>query len=114
MRNGVATGYNPTDYFRAGAVRSIVSIDPASLKTRRQGSVMLRGQSLWDSGSLTAMFSPKLAKASRRRRRFNPDFGATNHRRPLARRVSQKIGGRFTPQVILLRKAGCRRNSAST
>ena len=29
-RNGVALGYNPTDYFRAGALRSTVSIDPAS------------------------------------------------------------------------------------
>jgi hypothetical protein len=30
--NGVALGYNPTDYFRANAVRSVISIDPASLR----------------------------------------------------------------------------------
>ncbi len=46
VRNGVATGYNPTDYFRVGAVRSVVSISPASLKENRQGSVMVRGQRL--------------------------------------------------------------------
>ena len=44
VRNGVALGYNPTDYFRAGAVRAAVSVSPASLKENRQGSVMLRGQ----------------------------------------------------------------------
>src|SRR5262249_52874404 len=31
-RYGAATGYNPTDYFRANAIRSIISIDPASLR----------------------------------------------------------------------------------
>ncbi|MCX7220594.1 MAG: hypothetical protein NTY70_17185, partial [Burkholderiales bacterium] len=51
---GAASGYNPSDYFRDYAVRSAVSVDPSSLKKNRMGSVMLRGQQLWDSGSLTA------------------------------------------------------------
>ena len=60
-RYGVGFGYNPTDYFRANATRSIISIDPESLRQNRQGSVMLRGQALWASGSLTALYSPQLA-----------------------------------------------------
>ena len=60
VRNGVAFGYNPTDYFRSGANRSIVAIDPTSLKKNRQGSVLLRGQTLWNGGSLTALMSPRM------------------------------------------------------
>src|SRR5471030_1792622 len=61
VRNGVALGYNPTDYFSSGALRSIVSLDPASLRENRLGSAMLRGQTLWTGGSLTSLYSPKLA-----------------------------------------------------
>lgn len=57
VRNGVALGYNPTDWFRRGAVRSVVSIDPASLKQNREGADMLRAQKLWSGGSVTALYA---------------------------------------------------------
>jgi len=78
-RYGVALGYNPTDYFRANAIRSIISIDPASLRENRLGSVMIRGQTLWTAGSFTALYSPKLADRPNESA-FSPDFGATNVR----------------------------------
>ncbi|HEX9173420.1 MAG TPA: hypothetical protein VF861_12225 [Telluria sp.] len=99
-RYGVALGYNPTDYFRTGANRSIVAIDPASLKTRRQGSVMLRGQRVWDDGSLTALFSPKLASEPAEGA-FDLDFGATNYDNRWLVAYSQRVGGGFTPQLLL-------------
>lgn len=105
-RYGVALGYNPTDYFRTGANRSIVSIDPVSLKTRRQGSVMLREQRVWDSGSLTALVSPKLASEPHDGA-FDLDVGATNYDNRLLVAYSQRVGGSFTPQV-LLSKEGAR------
>ncbi|HEU4374220.1 MAG TPA: hypothetical protein VFS02_12060 [Telluria sp.] len=98
-RYGVAVGYNPTDYFRTGANRSIVSIDPVSLKTRRQGSVMLRAQRLWDSGSLTALVSPKLASEPHDGA-FDLDVGATNYANRMLIAYSQRVGS-FTPQVLL-------------
>jgi hypothetical protein len=98
-RYGVALGYNPTDYFRIGANRSIVAIDPVSLKTRRQGSVMLRGQRLWDSGSLTALFSPKLNREPHEGA-FDLDFNATNSENRWLVAFSQKAGN-FNPQVLL-------------
>jgi hypothetical protein len=75
---GMALGYNPTDVFRAGAVRSVVSLDPESIKKNRLGSVMLRVQHFWPQSSLTALVSPKLA-AARNAASFSPDVGATNH-----------------------------------
>lgn len=102
-RNGVAAGYNPTDYFRAGALRSIVSIDPASLRENRQGSVMLRGQRLWQGGSLTALYSPGL-KRRPNADGFSLDPGATNPRSRWLFALSQKIGG-VSPQWLLYREA---------
>lgn len=99
-RYGVASGYNPTDYFRAGANRSIVAIDPASLKKNRQGSVMLRGQTLWNGGALTAMLSPHLAD-QHTDAAVSLDLGATNRQDRWLLAVSQKMGEGINPQWLL-------------
>jgi hypothetical protein len=67
-RQGVAFGYNPTDFFRSDAIRSVVSIDPNSLRDNRLGTVMLRGQQLWDSGALSVVYAPRLTDHATRRR----------------------------------------------
>lgn len=103
VRNGVAIGYNPTDYFRAGANRSVISADPGSMKKNRQGSVMLRGQSLWDGGSLTALYSPKLASQPNAAG-WNPDVGATNNRDRWLLALSRKLSGNLNPQWLLYKE----------
>ena len=105
VRNGAAYGYNPTDYFRAGAVRSIVSTDPSSLRENRLGSVMLRGQTLWTDGSLTALYSPKLANEPSNGE-FNVDLGATNGADRWLLAASQKLSDRLNPQWMLYGEAG--------
>lgn len=103
VRNGVATGYNPTDYFRAGANRSVISADPGSMKKNRQGSVMLRGQSLWDQGSLTALYSPKLASQPHSTA-WNPNIGATNRRDRWLFAFSRKLSDNLDPQWLLYKE----------
>lgn len=105
VRQGVAAGYNPTDYFRAGAVRSVVSVDPSSLRENRLGSVMVRGQRLWSSGSLTALFSPGLADQPESGA-FRPDLGATNARNRWLLVLSQRLTAGFSPQVLFYGGAG--------
>ncbi|MBI1771328.1 MAG: hypothetical protein HYR68_02995 [Burkholderiales bacterium] len=100
LRNGVALGYNPTDYFRTSALRSVVSVDPASLKENRQGSIMLRAQKLWNGGSLTALYSPKLAD-ERNSSSFSPDVAATNDQNRWLLALSQQVMDGITPQVLL-------------
>ncbi|MBE0622051.1 MAG: hypothetical protein IH605_15775 [Burkholderiales bacterium] len=100
VRNGVALGYNPTDYFRAGALRSVVSLDPESLRENRLGSAMLRGQALWKSGSLTAIYSPKLADAPSTAP-FSADLGATNRRERWQLALSEKLSAALNPQWLL-------------
>lgn len=103
-RYGVAIGYNPTDYFKAGAVRSIVSIDPASLRENRMGTFMARAQELWDKGSLTALYSPKLVSQPSASA-FSPDLGATNASNRWLLAASQALGGAH-PQWLLSGEEG--------
>lgn len=104
-RYGVGFAYNPTDYFRAGAVRSVVSIDPSSVRENRLGSVMARGQGLWTGGSLTALYSPKLVERPTDDA-FSPDLGATNHGDRWQLVASQAITDTLSPQWIVHGGAG--------
>ena len=106
VREGVALGYNPTDFLRAGALRTVDSLDPNSLRQNRLGTVMLREQTLWDSGSLTTLVAPRLPVepalgSSAGAGPFNPDFGATNSKDRWMLDVSQRIRSDWTPQLLI-------------
>lgn len=60
VRNGVAFGYNPTDFFRARTSVAQSSSDPGALRNNRLGTVMLRGQHVFDGGSFELIYAPKL------------------------------------------------------
>lgn len=77
-RNGPAYGFNPTDYFRDGSSRAVTTADPLTLRENRLGTVMLRGQWLWQGGSATVVLAPKLRDGPSRES-FSVDLGATNH-----------------------------------
>jgi hypothetical protein len=108
---GVATGYNPTDVFRAGSLRSQVSADPNSLKKNRQGAVMLRSRHLSESGALTLLWSPRLcAHPQPSDAPFSLDTGTSNatHRGLLAwsPRLRTTWGERLNVQTLLLAQEG--------
>jgi hypothetical protein len=98
--SGVALGYNPTDFLRDGALRSAVSVDPASVKRNRQGSVMLRAQALWNGGAFTALYAPRLRR-SPADAAFEADAWATNRRDRALLSLSQRLSEDFTPQALL-------------
>ncbi|HEY8708194.1 MAG TPA: hypothetical protein VIM34_09365 [Burkholderiaceae bacterium] len=100
LRHGAALGFNPTDWFKEGALRSIVSPDPAVLRENRQGTVALQGQKLWRTGSLTAAFSPKLADAPNSAT-FALDAGATNPRNRWLLAGSYKVNDKLSPELLL-------------
>jgi hypothetical protein len=103
-RYGVALGYNPTDYFKSGAVRSIVSVDPASLRENRMGTVMARAQAVWEEGSLTGVYAPKLVSQPSSSA-LSPDLGATNGSSRWLVAGSRAIGG-ARPQWLLFGEQG--------
>ena len=100
VREGVGFAYNPTDYFRADAVRAVISIDPGTLRDERMGTLMARSQTLWSSGSLTAIVAPRI-DASPNDSTLNPDFGATNDRSRWLVVASQRLGQDLQPQLSL-------------
>lgn len=103
--SGIAIGYNPTDFFRDNALRSVVSVDPASIKKNRQGSIMLRGQALWDGASLTALYSPGLGTAASEAP-FSLNTGATNPRDRALVIFSKRLSSELSPQWLLYKEQG--------
>jgi len=99
-RQGVAYGYNPTDLFRADAIRTVDSLDPNSLRDNRLGSVMIRGESLWDGGAITASYSPRLAGTASTAP-FAADWGATNSQNRWQVALTERLGAQLSPQWLL-------------
>ncbi len=60
FKNGVAVGFNPTDYFKKNAVSYRISEDPNLLRENRLGVVMARAQGIWEKGSVTLAFAPEI------------------------------------------------------
>lgn len=104
-RYGVALGYNPTDFFRSGAVRSIVSVDPNSLRENRLGTVMLRAQTLLSGGAITAIYAPKIERTPSSAP-FSADFGATNQHSRWLVSGSRQFSENLNPQFLLFGGAG--------
>jgi len=106
QRFGVATGFNPTDFFRSGSVVTS-SPDPVSRRTNRLGSVMVQAQQLWDSGSVSLLLSPRLAA---RREPGDPEaddaLSKTNSINRWLLTGSQQIGATLRPQWLIYREQG--------
>lgn len=98
LRNGPGYGFNPTDYFRDGALRAVTTVDPFALRENRLGTVVARYQRLWAGGGVSLALAPKLADAAANGS-FSLDLGATNRRnRGLATwsaRFSDKLSGQL-------------------
>jgi hypothetical protein len=99
LRYGPAYGYNPTDFFRDGSLRTLTSTNPFAMRENRLGSVMLRAQRLWQGGSMSAVVSPKLADQANPAG-WNVDLGATNHRDRGLVELSTQFSDRVSTQVL--------------
>lgn len=105
--HGVALGYNPTDFFRAGALRSVSTLDPKRLKSDRQGSVLLRGQILGETQSFSALYSPRLSGTAEQASN-EMDSGATNRRHRWLLSWSRRLAPGFSPQMLVYQEQGQR------
>lgn len=64
IRNGVAIGFNPTDFFRGLNADQSPNLDPSEARLNRLGVVALRVGYLWDTGSASLTYSPKITGGS--------------------------------------------------
>ncbi|MDP1898954.1 MAG: hypothetical protein Q8K96_00675 [Rubrivivax sp.] len=105
LREGPGYGYNPTDFFRDNALRTITTVNPFTLRENRLGSVMLRGQQSWSGGSVALVYSPKL-ETRRSNEAFNADLGSTNALNRGLVSLSNRLSDEINTQILLYKEAG--------
>ncbi len=107
-KEGVATGYNPTDFFKRQAVLVRQNADPAALRDTRLGAIMARGQKVWDGGSVTALVSPALTsdKGALDDSVFNPGLDRTNRTTRSLLKGSLRLAEDVIPEVLLFDEDG--------
>lgn len=104
LKNGVALGYNPSDFFKTRTTVDIVSIDPSVAKENRLGVGMVKGQALFERGSVTVAYAPGLRSQSplmvQPPASLDPLFGQTNSTQRLLAGVSCEIFD-LSPQALV-------------
>lgn len=105
LRYGPAYGYNPTDFFRDGSLRTLTSANPFALRENRLGTVMLRGQRLWTDGSLSVAYSPKLASRPSTDG-WSLDLGSTNNRDRVLIALGTQFSQRVNGQLLAYKEDG--------
>lgn len=105
LREGPGYGYNPTDFYRDYALRTITAVNPFTLREIRMGSVMLRAQQLWSDGSLALVFSPRLA-CCRSTKGWSVDLGSTNARDRGSLSLNSRWSEKLNTQLLAYKEDG--------
>lgn len=105
LRYGPGYGYNPTDFFRDGSLRTLTTANPFALRENRLGTVMLRAQRLWTDGSLSVAYSPKLADHPSPDG-WSLDLGSTNNRERGLIALGTQFSQRVNSQVLVYKEQG--------
>ena len=105
LRYGTAYGYNPTDFFRDGTLRTLTTANPFALRDNRLGTVMLRGQQLWSGGSLSVAYSPKL-QSRPNADGWSLDLGSTNNRDRVLVALGTQFSQKINSQLLLYKEKG--------
>ncbi|MDO8450845.1 MAG: hypothetical protein Q7T10_18795 [Rhodoferax sp.] len=105
LRYGPGYGYNPTDFFRDGSLRTLTSANPFAIRENRLGTVMLRGQRLWSGGSLSVAYSPKLEDRPNADG-WSLDLGSTNNRDRALVALSNQFSQSISGQVLAYKEDG--------
>ncbi len=105
LRNGVALGFNPTDFFKTGSAVDQASLDPSVIRQNRLGTALAQAQALFDGGSVALAVAPKLASPARLagddHLGLDPRFDRTNGTDRLLLTASVDLAD-LAPQVLLL------------
>ncbi len=109
LKSGVALGFNPTDYFKTGAVVEPLSADPSVLREDRLGTLMLLAQKVWDGGAVTFALAPKLQRAAAIGAplpSFDPLFDRTNGQTRVLLKASMTLFDDVSPEILVYNEAG--------
>lgn len=104
IRNGVAQGFNPTDFFRALNVDQSPNLDPGEARLNRLGVVAAQVGYLWDSGAASLTYTPEITGGSdwwHDRDVWGLRLNATNPRDRFLLSLTQEFGDGFSPEAFL-------------
>jgi hypothetical protein len=108
VRNGVAFGFNPTDFFRSRTTVAQASVDPGAQRQNRLGVAMVRAERIFEGGTLDFMYAPKMhtpAPIGVIAGPFDPKFDQTNAADRLLASYSFEME-EFSPQVLVYHESG--------
>jgi hypothetical protein len=109
VRNGVALGFNPTDFFKTRTLVDQASLDPSVVRQNRLGTAMARGQSIWDGGAASFVVAPKLYSPAPISTVPQPSLDPLLDRTNAANRVLFNVSfdlSDLNPQVLLYNESG--------
>jgi hypothetical protein len=118
LKDGVAAGFNPTDFFKTRAVVEPLSADPATLREDRLGTAMIEAQDILAHGAVTAAFAPKLDDPQPIYTNTNlpvarPMFDRTNGVDRLLLKGNVDIGADLSPELLYYREGDTSRVGAN-
>jgi hypothetical protein len=105
VKNGVALGFNPTDFFKTRTLVDQASLDPSVLREDRLGTAMMRAQHIWDGGAVSLSFAPKLVSpapiALGPSPSVDPGFNRTNAEDRLLLTGNIELGHDISPEFLV-------------
>jgi hypothetical protein len=109
-QNGVALGFNPTDYFKQRAVTVRTSENSSDLRDNRLGTFMARGQGVWQKGAVTLAMAPKVTEKDNTFWSDEEEIGLQLHRTNDSFRFLSKVDLNMledlTPELIYFNDGG--------
>jgi hypothetical protein len=104
--NGVALGFNPTDFFRTRAVIDPLTADTSVLRQDRLGTLMATGQALFSWGSVQLAYAPRVTLptaiySARTEPSFDPVLDRTNAEDRFLAKASLNIADTFNPDILV-------------
>ena len=110
IRNGVATGFNPTDYFRVNSVVTRTTADVSQLRDNRLGALSSRAQKVWNGGSLTFVAAPDVGDKEQRWYTDHDIYGLhlndTNGKTRFMLALTHELADGFSPELLYLNESG--------
>jgi len=110
IKSGIASGFNPTDYFKVGSLIDRNTEDVSQLRDARIGALVFQGQKLWEGGSLSVVVSPKITNKdnnwSTNKNIYGLNLQKSNDRSRVMLKLNQKITEDFAPEIIYYNESG--------
>lgn len=104
IRHGVATGYNPVDFFSTQNTEQRSNLDPTSARQNRLGVLALRGTYLWESGAASLTFAPKISgggEVFHDKEIYGLHLSATNPENRVLLNINYTMNNGFAPEAFV-------------